>query len=147
MLAVRAGLDSATGLARVPPGIRNGSWDYATLDPASGRIGSVNNADCHACHARAEAWQYTFSYPPARTGSPDWPAAARRLRPVRSPAVRGLRALIAAPGFSLTPALPPRSQWELNCEHSTPGCSPALTNQSRLEASLKRPARFSGLGD
>lgn len=81
MLAVRADLAEATGLERVPPGIRNGSWDYATLDPASGRIGSVNNADCHACHARAEAWQYTFSYLQlvlaAQTGQPQHGACDR----------------------------------------------------------------------
>lgn len=48
---------------RVPEGIRNGAWDYATLDPVAGDLGSVNNAACHACHGLAEAWEFTFSYP------------------------------------------------------------------------------------
>lgn len=74
MPAMRADLAEAASLTRVPLGIRNGSWDDATLDPAGGRISSINNAGCHACHARAEAWQYTFSYP----SSPWQPRPASR---------------------------------------------------------------------
>lgn len=81
MPAMRADLAEAASLTRVPLGIRNGSWDDATLDPAGGRISSINNAGCHACHARAEAWQDTFSYPQlalaAQTSEPQHGAGDR----------------------------------------------------------------------
>ena len=61
---VRAQLDE-TGMAseRVPDGIRNGEWDYVTIEPARGEVGSINNTSCHACHIVAAEWDYLFTYP------------------------------------------------------------------------------------
>lgn len=61
---VRAQLDGVEQASdRVPEGIRNGDWDYVTIEPARDEIGSVNNTSCHACHTIAEEWDYLFTYP------------------------------------------------------------------------------------
>jgi hypothetical protein len=37
--------------------------DDVVIDPQRGRLGSGNNAGCHACHAQAEEWGFAWSTP------------------------------------------------------------------------------------
>ena len=48
-------------LAPVSEDVRNGNWIYASFDAASGRPQGLNQALCHACHARARVSDYVFS--------------------------------------------------------------------------------------
>lgn len=56
------------------PDVANGGWVYGSFDAESGRQLGFNQPLCHACHARAQPWDYLFARPQlerfAATGQP-----------------------------------------------------------------------------